>query len=88
SHHVINTVQISYFNVASPNLSPNGSATKNGSEQVDNTLVNVVTPLYATKLRPTSSIMANLQKLKANEPNDADYDVRFPLDSVHESISS
>ncbi|GJZ20457.1 transposase, Ptta/En/Spm [Tanacetum coccineum] len=76
-HHVINTVHISYFNVASPNLSPNGSATKNGSEQVDNTLVNVVPPSYATKLRPTSSIMANIQKLKANVPNDADYDVSY-----------
>ncbi|GJW87555.1 hypothetical protein Tco_0162895 [Tanacetum coccineum] len=46
--------------------------------------VNVVPPSYATKLTPTSSIMANLRKLKANVPNDADYDVSFPLDLVHE----
>ncbi|GJW90421.1 zinc knuckle CX2CX4HX4C containing protein, partial [Tanacetum coccineum] len=48
-HHVINTMHILYFNVASPNSSPNGSATKNGSEQVG-----VVPPSYATKLRHTS----------------------------------
>ncbi|GJS71426.1 hypothetical protein Tco_0704267 [Tanacetum coccineum] len=62
----------------------NNPVNQNGSEQVDNTLVNMVPPSCATKLRPTSSIMANLQKLKASVPNDADYDVRFPLDSVHE----
>ncbi|GJW28785.1 hypothetical protein Tco_0045660, partial [Tanacetum coccineum] len=59
-------------------------ATMNGSEHVENTHVNVVPPSYATKLTPTSSTMANLRKLKANVPNDADYDVSFPLDSVHE----
>ncbi|GKB22024.1 hypothetical protein Tco_0855947 [Tanacetum coccineum] len=53
-------------------------------EHVENTHVNVVPPSYATKLTPTSSTMANLRKLKANVPNDADYDVSFPLDSVHE----
>ncbi|GJR00804.1 hypothetical protein Tco_0523788 [Tanacetum coccineum] len=58
--HVINTGPISYFNVASSNSSPNGSAKKNGSEQVSNTPVNVVPPLYASKLRLTSSAMANL----------------------------
>ncbi|GKF60745.1 hypothetical protein Tco_0177531 [Tanacetum coccineum] len=54
-HHVINTMPILYFNVASPNSSPNGSATKNGSEQVG-----MVPPSYATKLRHTSLTMANL----------------------------
>ncbi|GJW20569.1 zinc finger, CCHC-type containing protein [Tanacetum coccineum] len=84
NNHVINTSTVSYYNVSSPNSSPNGSATKNESEQVGNTPVNVVPPLYATKLRPTSSTMANLQKLEANVPNDADYHVWLPLDSVHE----
>ncbi|GJR53953.1 hypothetical protein Tco_1404474 [Tanacetum coccineum] len=62
----------------------NGSAIKNGSEKVGNTPLNVVPPSYATKLRPTSSIMAYLRKLEANVPNDADYDVWLPLDTVHE----
>ncbi|GJZ08935.1 putative ribonuclease H-like domain-containing protein [Tanacetum coccineum] len=75
---------ISYFSVASPNSSPNGSVTKNGSEQVGNTSVNVVPSSHSTKLRPTSSIITNLHKLEANVPNDADYDVWLPLDSVHE----
>ncbi|GKB12630.1 hypothetical protein Tco_0846553 [Tanacetum coccineum] len=39
---------------------------------------------YATKLSPTSSTKANLQKLKANVPNDTDYDVWLPLDLVYE----
>ncbi|GJY42691.1 hypothetical protein Tco_0430904 [Tanacetum coccineum] len=82
SHHVINRGRILYFNTASPNPSLNGIATMNGSEHVENTHVNVVPPSYATKLTPTSSIMANLRKLKANVPNDADYDVSFPLVSV------
>nr|GFA51160.1 hypothetical protein [Tanacetum cinerariifolium] len=56
----------------------NGSAIKNGSEQVGN----VVPSLYATKLRPTFSTMANLWKLEANVTNDANYDVWLPLDSV------
>ncbi|GKB67242.1 putative ribonuclease H-like domain-containing protein [Tanacetum coccineum] len=75
---------ISYFSVASPNSSPNGSATKNVSKQVGNTSVNVVPSSHSTKLRPTSSIITNLHKLEANVPNDADYDVWLPLDSVHE----
>ncbi|GKB01852.1 hypothetical protein Tco_0829896 [Tanacetum coccineum] len=33
---------------------------------------------------PTSTTMDNIQKLKANVPNDADYDVWLPLASVHE----
>nr|GEV64135.1 hypothetical protein [Tanacetum cinerariifolium] len=84
NHHVINTSSVSYFNVFSPNSKLNDSATKNRSEQVGNTPVNVVSPLYATKLRPTSSTVANLHKLKVNVPNDADYHVWLPLDSVHE----
>ncbi|GJV04847.1 hypothetical protein Tco_1338416 [Tanacetum coccineum] len=75
SHHFIITGSILYFNVASPNSSPNVSAIKNGSEQVGNTHVNMVPLSYATKLRPTSSTMANLRKLEANVPSDADYDV-------------
>ncbi|GKC06005.1 zinc knuckle CX2CX4HX4C containing protein [Tanacetum coccineum] len=61
-----------------------GSITKNVSEHVGNTRVKVVPPSYATKLRPTSSTMVNLRKLEANVPNDTDYDVWLPLDSVHE----
>ncbi|GKD55082.1 hypothetical protein Tco_1288469 [Tanacetum coccineum] len=64
--------------------SSNSSAIENGSEQVGNTPVNVVLLSYATKLRPTFSTMANLRKLEANVPNDADYKVWLPLDSVYE----
>ncbi|GKE24459.1 hypothetical protein Tco_1435971 [Tanacetum coccineum] len=59
-------------------------ATMNGSEHVENTHVNVVPPSYATKLTPTSSTMANLRKLKANVPNDADYEIWLPLYLVDE----
>nr|GEY41178.1 hypothetical protein [Tanacetum cinerariifolium] len=59
-----------------------------GTYHVGNTPVYVVPPLYATKLRLTSLTMANLRKLKANVPNDVDYDVWLPLDSVHEERSS
>ncbi|GJV65045.1 hypothetical protein Tco_1475873 [Tanacetum coccineum] len=38
---------------------------------------------YATKLSPTSLTKANLRKLEANVPNDADYDLWLPLASVH-----
>ncbi|GJY45976.1 hypothetical protein Tco_0435039 [Tanacetum coccineum] len=66
--------------------SPNGSATKNGREQGGNTPVNVVPPSYATKLRPSSSTMANLWKLEANVPNDADYDVWLPFRSMSDNL--
>nr|GEY91235.1 hypothetical protein [Tanacetum cinerariifolium] len=54
----------------------------NGGEKVGNDHV-IEFPSYATKLSPTSSTMDNLQKLKTNVPNDADYDVWLPLASVH-----
>nr|GEV12676.1 hypothetical protein [Tanacetum cinerariifolium] len=38
---------------------------------------------YANKLSLTSLTKANLRKLKANVPNDADYNVWLPLVSVH-----
>nr|GEV36926.1 hypothetical protein [Tanacetum cinerariifolium] len=61
-----------------------GPTTKNGSEKVGNErLMNELPSSYANKLSPTSSSMANLQILEANVPNDADYDVWLPLDSVH-----
>ncbi|GJZ28126.1 hypothetical protein Tco_0572773 [Tanacetum coccineum] len=72
------------FNVASPNKSLNGSSINNGSDQVDNTPDNVVSLSYRTKLRPTSFTMANLRKLKANVPNDADYEIWLPLYLVDE----
>ncbi|GKE12681.1 zinc knuckle CX2CX4HX4C containing protein [Tanacetum coccineum] len=39
---------------------------------------------YANKLSPSVSTKANLWKMDANVPNDADYDVWLPLASVHE----
>ncbi|GKC02715.1 primary amine oxidase-like protein [Tanacetum coccineum] len=42
---------------------------------------------YANKPGPTSVTKANLRKLKANVPNDADYDVWLPLALVHEFSS-
>ncbi|GJW36801.1 ribonuclease H-like domain-containing protein, partial [Tanacetum coccineum] len=54
-------------------------------EQVRNESVrNKFPSSYATKLSPTFSTKANLQKLKVNVPIDADYDVWLPLASVHE----
>ncbi|GJV82869.1 ribonuclease H-like domain-containing protein [Tanacetum coccineum] len=38
---------------------------------------------YANKLSPTSFTKANLQKLDAKVPNDADFDIWLPLDLVH-----
>nr|GEU28619.1 ribonuclease H-like domain-containing protein [Tanacetum cinerariifolium] len=38
---------------------------------------------YANKLSPTSLTNSNLQKLDANVPNDADFDIWLPLASVH-----
>nr|GEU82179.1 hypothetical protein [Tanacetum cinerariifolium] len=51
---------------------------------VGNEPVNEIPSSYATKLSPTSSTKANLQKLDANVPDDADFDVWLPLASVHE----
>ncbi|GKD83607.1 hypothetical protein Tco_1350446 [Tanacetum coccineum] len=61
------------------------SSNKNGSEKVGNEPVMNETPSsYANKLSPTSLTKANLRKLEANVPYDADYDVGLPLASVHE----
>ncbi|GJW34268.1 reverse transcriptase domain-containing protein [Tanacetum coccineum] len=46
--------------------------------------INVVPLSYANNLSPKSLTKANLQKLEANVPNGADYDVWLPLASVHE----
>ncbi|GJS29400.1 RNA-directed DNA polymerase, eukaryota [Tanacetum coccineum] len=46
--------------------------------------MNEVSPSYAHKLSPTSLTKANLWKLDADVPNDADYDIWLPLASVHE----
>ncbi|GKA52533.1 zinc knuckle CX2CX4HX4C containing protein [Tanacetum coccineum] len=43
---------------------------------------------YAHKLSPSSFTKANLRKLDANVPNEADYDVWLPLVSVHELVDS
>ncbi|GJX17184.1 ribonuclease H-like domain-containing protein, partial [Tanacetum coccineum] len=83
-HNVINTTPISYINIVSTSPSKNGSANKNGGEQVGNELVNKFPSSYATKLSPTSSTKTNLPKLKVNVPTNADYDVWLPLDLVHE----
>ncbi|GJZ98041.1 putative ribonuclease H-like domain-containing protein [Tanacetum coccineum] len=39
---------------------------------------------YANKLIPTSLTTSNLQKLDANVPNDADYDIWLPLTLIYE----
>ncbi|GKC07503.1 hypothetical protein Tco_0999113 [Tanacetum coccineum] len=65
-------------NTTTPICEPSKFAdgTSKGTADQDMTMTN--NPVnQATKLRPTSSIMANLQKLKANVPNDADYDVSY-----------
>nr|GEX80490.1 hypothetical protein [Tanacetum cinerariifolium] len=54
---------------------PNGSANKNGGEQVGHTPLNEFPTSYTAKVSPTSETMANIQKLEANVPNDADYDI-------------
>ncbi|GKE84306.1 hypothetical protein Tco_1558048, partial [Tanacetum coccineum] len=71
-----------FFNICSVvPLSPN----QNGSEQVGNEqAMNDIPPSYANKLNHTSLTKANLRKLETNVPNDADYDVWFPLALVHE----
>nr|GEW47057.1 primary amine oxidase-like [Tanacetum cinerariifolium] len=64
------------------------SPTQNRSEQVCNEqAMNDIPSSYANKLSHTSLTKANLRKLETNVPNDADYDVWFPLDLVHESPS-
>ncbi|GJQ93722.1 ribonuclease H-like domain-containing protein [Tanacetum coccineum] len=84
-HNVINTRPISYINVVSPtSFAQNASSNKNGSEKVGHELVNEFPSSYANNLSPTSLTKANRQKLDANVPNDADFDIWLPLASVHE----
>ncbi|GJZ54880.1 hypothetical protein Tco_0610073, partial [Tanacetum coccineum] len=65
-----------------PNVVNSGptSPNKNGGNQVGNEFPSS----YANKLSPTSLTKANLQKLKVNVPDDADYDVWLPLALVYE----
>ncbi|GJR61498.1 hypothetical protein Tco_1503660 [Tanacetum coccineum] len=68
---------------ATPDM--NGSPNKKGSEPVCNEHVMKEAPTsYANKLSPTSLTKANLRKLDANVPNDADFDIWLLLASVHE----
>ncbi|GJW37945.1 hypothetical protein Tco_0060865 [Tanacetum coccineum] len=61
------------------------SVNDNGGDQVGNeSCMNRFPSSYANKLSPKSLTKANLQKLKANVPNVADYDVWLPLALVHE----
>ncbi|GJW45516.1 ribonuclease H-like domain-containing protein [Tanacetum coccineum] len=87
-HNVIKTGPILYINIVSP-TSPglNVNANKNRGRKVGNELVNEFPSSYATKLSPTSSIMANLRKLEASVPKVADYYVWLPLALVHEFSS-
>ncbi|GJY70965.1 hypothetical protein Tco_0474668 [Tanacetum coccineum] len=76
---------IPYINVDNlMSSSQNASANKNGGRKVGNEPVNEFHSSYAAKLSPMSSTKANLRKLEANVPQDADYDVWLPLISVHE----
>ncbi|GKC77144.1 hypothetical protein Tco_1127918 [Tanacetum coccineum] len=85
SHNMVNTLPFSYFNVVSPpSSSLNNSANKDGGEHVSNEIVNEFPSSYATKLSLTFLNRANILKLKANVPNDADCDVWLPLASVHD----
>ncbi|GJX11612.1 zinc knuckle CX2CX4HX4C containing protein [Tanacetum coccineum] len=56
-----------------------GNPNKNGLEFV----MKEAPTSYANKLSPTSFTKANLQKLDAKVPNDADFDIWLPLDLVH-----
>nr|GEV41869.1 ribonuclease H-like domain-containing protein [Tanacetum cinerariifolium] len=77
SHDMLNMGPISYINFVSPtSSSQNGSAKKNGGEQVSEPVIEFPSS-YATKLSPTSLTKADLHKLKANVPNDADYNVYY-----------
>nr|GEY20742.1 hypothetical protein [Tanacetum cinerariifolium] len=69
----------------------NGSAIKNGGKRVVNNNINESSSSYASKLRLgrsklslTSSTKAYLRKIKANVPNEADYDIWLPLALVYE----
>ncbi|GJR48930.1 hypothetical protein Tco_1317033 [Tanacetum coccineum] len=61
------------------------SPNKNRSEKVGREhAMNDIPSSYATKHSPTSLTKANLWKLEANMPNDANYDVWLTLASIHE----
>ncbi|GKA80727.1 hypothetical protein Tco_0787419 [Tanacetum coccineum] len=78
----VNMRSISYINVV--NSKPT-CPVKIGDEQVSNEpVMNEVPASYANKLSPASLTKANLRKLDANVPNDADYNVWLPLALVHE----
>ncbi|GJT34225.1 hypothetical protein Tco_0924644 [Tanacetum coccineum] len=78
----VNMRPISYINIV--NYKPT-CPVKNGDEQVSNEpLMNEVPASYANKFSPTSLTKANLRKLDAIVPNDADYNVWLPLALVHE----
>ncbi|GKG00336.1 hypothetical protein Tco_0302026, partial [Tanacetum coccineum] len=82
---MVNTLPFSYFNVVSPSSSSlNNSTNKDGGEHVSNEIVNEFPSSYATKLSLTFLNRANIRKLKANVPNDADCDVWLPLASIHD----
>ncbi|GJY06895.1 hypothetical protein Tco_0373949 [Tanacetum coccineum] len=92
-----NTVIVgSTSQVVEVNVVPSGMPDATSAPGNDGTLNEVghefvlkETPIsYANKLSPTPLSKANLQKLDANVPNDADYDVWLPLASVHEGRSS
>nr|GEU48809.1 hypothetical protein [Tanacetum cinerariifolium] len=59
------------------------SSSHNGSNTGEH-VMNEAPSSYAKKLSPTSLTKANLRKLEANVPNDADYGVWLPLASIHE----
>nr|GEV09929.1 reverse transcriptase domain-containing protein [Tanacetum cinerariifolium] len=83
SPNVINTGPMSHFNIVSPTYT-SLNANKNGGGKGGTKPVNEVPSSHATKLSPMCSTKANLQKLKATVPQDANYDVWLPLTSVHE----
>ncbi|GJT16843.1 hypothetical protein Tco_0875549 [Tanacetum coccineum] len=75
---------------ATPTLKPTEVTVGMGTSTVgpdvrknNGTGLNLIDPSTSTT-RLNSTISANLQKLKANVPNDADYDFWLSLASVHE----
>ncbi|GJS94983.1 putative ribonuclease H-like domain-containing protein [Tanacetum coccineum] len=87
SPNIIDMGTILYFTIVSP-MSSSLNANKNRGSKGGTEPVNEVPSSYATKLRPTSSTKANLHKIEANIPQDADYDFWLPLASVHEFSSN
>ncbi|GKD09719.1 RNA-directed DNA polymerase, eukaryota, reverse transcriptase zinc-binding domain protein [Tanacetum coccineum] len=98
---VLKTRPISYSNVKS--AVPPGESTDHlgvftfglvpTSMPMHNITVTPINESFDVKNRekivsPTSTTMDNIRKLKANVPNDADYDVWLPLASVHEFSST